>query len=111
MAQDQSARSFLPAGVVSSCCQPCRAARPSPTVGAIMAGFGARYSKSSRECPMTRRILQWLAAGILVAGPASAEGVDLLYTLKSATVLPSTDTGWDYIKMQPGTGRLFMARD
>lgn len=42
------------------------------------------------------------------AGPATAG--ELLYTLDSATTLPSTDTGYDYIKMQPGTSRLFMAR-
>jgi len=42
------------------------------------------------------------------AGPATAG--ELLYTLDSATTLPSTDTGYDYIKMQPGTNRLFMAR-
>lgn len=42
------------------------------------------------------------------AEPASAG--KLLYTLDSATTLPSTDTGYDYIKMQPGTNRLFMAR-
>ncbi len=44
----------------------------------------------------------------VAAGPAAAG--DLLYTLESATTLPSTDTGYDYIKMQPGTNRLFMAR-
>lgn len=44
-----------------------------------------------------------LASNPLAAG-------ELLYTLEHATTLPSTDTGFDYIKMQPGTNRLFMAR-
>lgn len=49
------------------------------------------------------------AASCLAAGSASAAG--LLYTLESSVTLPSTDTGWDYIKMEPKTNRLFMARD
>lgn len=40
-----------------------------------------------------------------------ADESGLLYTLESSVTLPSTDTGWDYIKMQPGTGLLYMARD
>lgn len=47
----------------------------------------------------------WLA----VAAPASAG--DLLYTLERTATLPSTDTDWDYIKMEPKGNRLFMARD
>lgn len=45
------------------------------------------------------------------AGLAHADSADLLYTLESTVTLPSTNTGWDYIKMQPGTSLLFMARD
>lgn len=48
-------------------------------------------------------------AASLLAAPAVA--VDLLYTLERSATLPSTDTDWDYIKMEPGTNRLFMARD
>ena len=55
---------------------------------------------------MTR--LAALLALTLLAGPAQAASPT--YTATSATVLPSTDTGWDYIALQPGTGRLFMAR-
>lgn len=43
-----------------------------------------------------------------VSLPAAA--ADLLYTLKASKTLPSTDTGWDYVKMEPGSNRLFMAR-
>lgn len=35
---------------------------------------------------------------------------DLLYTLDASTTLPSTDTDWDYARMEPGTPRLFIAR-
>lgn len=35
---------------------------------------------------------------------------ELLYRLDSATPLPSTDTGWDYIKMEPGSSKLHLAR-
>jgi hypothetical protein len=35
----------------------------------------------------------------------------LLYQLQSAVTLPSTSTGWDYIKMEPNSSRLFLARD
>ena len=42
---------------------------------------------------------------------APAKAADLLYTLADAVTLPSTATGWDYIKMEPGSSRLFMARD
>ena len=40
--------------------------------------------------------------------PAAAG--DALYRLESATVLPSTDTDWDYIKLEPHGSRLFIAR-
>ncbi len=46
--------------------------------------------------------------GAMAATP-TATG-DLLYTLEHTTPLPSTNTGYDYIKFQPGTSRLFMAR-
>lgn len=53
-------------------------------------------------------------AGAVAFGATAAAHADeagLLYKLESAVSLPSTDSGWDYIKMQPGTGRLFLARD
>lgn len=46
-----------------------------------------------------------------ITGMARAENAELLYNLDSAVTLPSTEIGWDYIKMQPGTSRLFLARD
>lgn len=54
------------------------------------------------------RTLIVLAAG---ASALPAFATDLLYTLERTAVLPSTDTGWDYIKMEPNSSRLFMARD
>jgi outer membrane protein assembly factor BamB len=60
------------------------------------------------------KLLSLLLPVISAIGPAVAAGPtiagELLYTLDSATTLPSTDTGYDYIKMQPGSNRLFMAR-
>lgn len=41
---------------------------------------------------------------------AAAGQSDLLYTLEASTTLPSTDTDWDYARMEPGTPRLFIAR-
>ncbi len=52
-------------------------------------------------------ILTALLLGL--AAPETPEG--LLYTLSSVTNLPSTDTDWDYAKMEPGTSRLYIARD
>lgn len=34
----------------------------------------------------------------------------LPYTMAGSVTLPSTDTGWDYVKFEPDSGRLFMAR-
>ncbi|MBN8799536.1 MAG: hypothetical protein J0H45_09290, partial [Stenotrophomonas nitritireducens] len=47
-----------------------------------------------------------LAAG--AAFPATAG--DTLYQLENTTRLPSTDTDWDYIRLEPHGSRLFMAR-
>ena len=54
-----------------------------------------------------------VSAAVVFATTAVAQATDvgLLYKLESAVTLPSTDSGWDYIKMQPGTSRLFLARD
>lgn len=57
--------------------------------------------------PLLLSALSTLAC-VLTAAPAAAG--DLLYTQQSAVTLPSTNTGYDYVKMQPGTSRLFMAR-
>lgn len=43
-----------------------------------------------------------------MAGPAQA--VDPLYRLVAAPTLPSTDSDWDYIKLEPNGQRLFIAR-
>ncbi|MBL8266505.1 hypothetical protein [Steroidobacter sp.] len=45
-----------------------------------------------------------------VLSSAHAAAGELLYALENSTLLSSTDTGWDYIKMEPGGSRLFMAR-
>lgn len=60
------------------------------------------------------RLRSLVLAGAVALGATAAAHADdagLLYKLDSAVALPSTDSGWDYIKMQPGTGRLFLARD
>jgi len=52
------------------------------------------------------------AAAVLAAIPASAQQAapDLPYTMTGSVTLPSTDTGWDYVKFEPGSSRLFMGR-
>ncbi|PKB19035.1 hypothetical protein B0I00_1262 [Novosphingobium kunmingense] len=47
-----------------------------------------------------------LCAVVVLAGAAA----DPLYTLDKTVTLPSTDTDWDYIKLQPNSARLFIAR-
>lgn len=56
---------------------------------------------------MTKAFL--LSISALIASAAGAE--PLLYTLKQTVTLPSTNTDWDYIRMEPGSSRLFIARD
>lgn len=51
------------------------------------------------------------AATACLAALAPVHATDLLYTLADTANLRSTDTGWDYIKMEPNSSRLFMARD
>ena len=46
-------------------------------------------------------------AGFAVPPVAAAEP---LYTLEQAVVLPSTDSDWDYIRLEPQGSRLFIAR-
>ncbi len=60
------------------------------------------------------RLRSLVIAGAVAFGATSAAHADepgLLYKLQATATLPSTDSGWDYIKMQPGTARLFLARD
>lgn len=49
-------------------------------------------------------------AAVAMAGAAIAADPAPLYTLESATPLPSTDTDWDYIKLDPNGRWLFIAR-
>jgi hypothetical protein len=51
-------------------------------------------------------------AALLGAGTAHAQQAapELLYTKEQSVALPSTDTGWDYVKFAPGTPYLFMGR-
>lgn len=58
-----------------------------------------------------RAMLKFIAlAGIAGATLAGAAPADPLYTIEKATVLPSTDSDWDYIKLEPHGTRLFIAR-
>ncbi|MBL4639347.1 MAG: hypothetical protein JKY57_02340 [Kordiimonadaceae bacterium] len=53
-------------------------------------------------------IVPSLLACLFSHGPTAA--VDLLYTETDRVTLPSSNTWWDYIKMQPGSSHLYMAR-
>ncbi|WP_411339149.1 hypothetical protein V6U71_14670 [Sphingopyxis sp. J-6] len=57
-------------------------------------------------------VLSVFAAALLVAAPGFAQeaGPELPYAMTSSVTLPSTDTGWDYVKFEPGSARLFMGR-
>ena len=54
-----------------------------------------------------------LLLAVALCGTAAAAHADssLLYQLESEVTLPSTNSGWDYIKMEPNSSRLFLARD
>lgn len=55
-----------------------------------------------------------VAVALASAATAHAEGSagsGLLYQLESEVALPSTNSSWDYIKMEPNSSRLFLARD
>jgi hypothetical protein len=54
------------------------------------------------------RVLGVLSAACALNAQAADNG--LLYKVTSSVTLPSTNTWWDYIKMEPHTSRLFMAR-
>jgi hypothetical protein len=49
--------------------------------------------------------------GVAATAIQAESGSGLLYQLESAVTLPSTNSGWDYIKMEPNSSRLFLARD
>lgn len=54
-----------------------------------------------------------LACAAMSANAGTSAGTSAgepLYTLESATALPSTNTDWDYIKLEPHKTRLFIAR-
>lgn len=59
---------------------------------------------------MHRRIAIAISATVLISANATA-AKELLYVLERSATLPSTNTGWDYAKMEPGTNRLHIARD
>ncbi|MCP3730918.1 WD40 repeat domain-containing protein [Sphingomonas sp. MG17] len=46
----------------------------------------------------------------LVGGAVAQEAPEPPYVMTRSVTLPSTDTDWDYVKFQPGSPRLFMAR-
>jgi hypothetical protein len=50
----------------------------------------------------------FLGAAAILAAPAAA--AEPLYTLEKAVTLPSSDSDWDYIKLEPHGSRLFIAR-
>lgn len=57
------------------------------------------------------RLRRIFSLAMLCAFAGGANAADLLYTLQATATLPSTDTDWDYAKMQPNSSRLFIARD
>lgn len=51
------------------------------------------------------------AFGLILVGSAVAqEAPEPPYVMTRSVMLPSTDTDWDYVKFQPESARLFMAR-
>ncbi|HEY0646638.1 hypothetical protein [Phenylobacterium sp.] len=56
----------------------------------------------------TLKVYAVAAAVLTLAGAAYAKGE--LYSLERAVTLPSTNTDWDYVKLDPQSGRLFVAR-
>lgn len=87
--------------MVSACCaRACRAGATHP------AGRGRIWVGDVSLKPLLR--ICAAAAAAFGAVPALADGP--LYTLDNETALPSSDTDWDYSKLEPGGSRLFMAR-
>lgn len=58
-----------------------------------------------------KSVLSFFAA-LLVAAPGLAQEAapELPYVMSGSVTLPSSDTGWDYVKFEPGSARLFMGR-
>src|SRR3546814_12135826 len=58
------------------------------------------------------KMISLLAATVLLGtGAAAQDGTpDLPYVKTASVTLSSTDTGWDYVKFEPGSARLFLAR-
>jgi hypothetical protein len=54
----------------------------------------------------------WVLLAVCASCALNAQAADsgLLYKVTSSVTLPSTDTWWDYIKMEPNSSRLFIAR-
>jgi hypothetical protein len=54
----------------------------------------------------------WFLFALSASCALSAQAAEssLLYKVTASVTLPSTDTWWDYIKMEPNSPRLFMAR-
>ena len=54
----------------------------------------------------------WVLLALSASFALNAQGAEssLLYKATSSVTLPSTDTWWDYIKMEPDSSRLFLAR-
>ncbi|MFC3050691.1 YncE family protein [Kordiimonas pumila] len=59
---------------------------------------------------MIKKIVYGTAAALIAGFAVSVSASDTLYKLEQSATLPSTDTYWDYIKMEPAGNRLFMAR-
>lgn len=51
-----------------------------------------------------------LTAALLCGSAAAQQAEPLPYRMTGSVTLPSSDTGWDYVKFEPGSARLFMAR-
>ena len=54
----------------------------------------------------------WILLAVCASCALNVQAAEsgLLYKVTSSVTLPSTDTWWDYIKMEPNSSRLFMAR-
>lgn len=61
-----------------------------------------------QHAPLLRAVAAVLA-GFAVQS-AAGQDTGQQYAMDAATTLPSTNTDWDYIKVEPGGSRLFMAR-
>jgi len=60
-----------------------------------------------------KTICRAFAVAMLCGGTVAAaqqSGEPLPYVMTDSVTLPSTDTGWDYVKFQPDSARLFLAR-